>query len=228
VQVSQLLVDVDEIALEIDPLADVQACWRWMREYASAHRVTAARGDSPSVPTRRSWSSASYGTADHSAADPAEDEPAHSAFLSSLVAEDSRYRFFSASATCHTQLARYTQIDYDREWPSLPSGRATRSRQRWASAAVARPDSVSASSPSSCARAQGQAKAPAAGPLIATCATAVPGELRGETMIDNVACRIWRATAASSKRDWSRASSNCACHCRSDGWLAPVELVKKS
>jgi acetyltransferase len=45
-----------------------------------------------------------------------EDEPAHSEFISRLSPEDSRFRFFhTVRSMPHTQLARLTQIDYDRE-----------------------------------------------------------------------------------------------------------------
>jgi acetyltransferase len=45
-----------------------------------------------------------------------EDEPAHSEFISRLSPEDSHFRFFhTVRSMPHTQLARLTQIDYDRE-----------------------------------------------------------------------------------------------------------------
>ncbi|WP_206957370.1 bifunctional acetate--CoA ligase family protein/GNAT family N-acetyltransferase [Trinickia acidisoli] len=45
-----------------------------------------------------------------------EDEPAHSAFVAAMTRDDLRLRFFGAvSGFDHTQLARMTQIDYDRE-----------------------------------------------------------------------------------------------------------------
>lgn len=45
-----------------------------------------------------------------------EDEPAHREFFNSLTAEDVRFRFFGVIREPeHSQLARYTQIDYDRE-----------------------------------------------------------------------------------------------------------------
>jgi len=45
-----------------------------------------------------------------------EDEPAHRDFFNSLEAEDVRFRFFGVIREPeHTQLARYTQIDYERE-----------------------------------------------------------------------------------------------------------------
>ena len=45
-----------------------------------------------------------------------EDEPAHYAFLSKLTPEDTRFRFFGqVSQLPHSQMARLTQIDFDRE-----------------------------------------------------------------------------------------------------------------
>jgi acetyltransferase len=45
-----------------------------------------------------------------------EDEPAHHSFLSRLTPEDIRFRFFGlVKALPHSQMARFTQIDYDRE-----------------------------------------------------------------------------------------------------------------
>lgn len=45
-----------------------------------------------------------------------EDEPTHQRFFTRLSAEDIRFRFFGVvKALAHSQIARYTQIDYDRE-----------------------------------------------------------------------------------------------------------------
>lgn len=45
-----------------------------------------------------------------------EDEPQHLALFHALSSEDIRFRFFSAKIEiAHSELARYTQIDYDRE-----------------------------------------------------------------------------------------------------------------
>jgi acetyltransferase len=45
-----------------------------------------------------------------------EDEPAHQAMFASLAPEDVRFRFFNMVRELpHSQMARYTQIDYDRE-----------------------------------------------------------------------------------------------------------------
>jgi len=45
-----------------------------------------------------------------------EDEPQHREFLNRIDADDVQLRFFQARrAFAHTELARFTQIDYDRE-----------------------------------------------------------------------------------------------------------------
>lgn len=45
-----------------------------------------------------------------------EDEPAHHEFLNKTDPEDTYFRFFKATSNfCHSYLARFTQIDYDRE-----------------------------------------------------------------------------------------------------------------
>ena len=59
-----------------------------------------------------------------------EDERAHSEFITRLSPEDSHFRFFhTVRSMPHTQLARLTQIDYDREMAFVatrrtPSGAA--------------------------------------------------------------------------------------------------------
>ena len=51
-----------------------------------------------------------------------EDEAAHDAFVRSLAPEDIRFRFFgSVRELPHSELARYTQIDYDREMAFIAS-----------------------------------------------------------------------------------------------------------
>jgi acetyltransferase len=53
-----------------------------------------------------------------------EDEPAHSDFISRLSPEDSRFRFFHyVRAMPHSELARLTQVDYDREMAFVAVGR---------------------------------------------------------------------------------------------------------
>jgi acetyltransferase len=54
-----------------------------------------------------------------------EDEPAHSDFISRLSPEDSHFRFFHyVRSMPHSQLARLTQIDYDREMAFVAARRA--------------------------------------------------------------------------------------------------------
>ncbi len=51
-----------------------------------------------------------------------EDQPEHKAFLDSLDPQDVRYRFFGqVREFVHSQLARFTQIDYDREMAFIAS-----------------------------------------------------------------------------------------------------------
>jgi len=54
-----------------------------------------------------------------------EDEPAHRVFISSLAAEDMARHFFGpAGMLAHSQLARLTQIDYDREMTFIAAAQA--------------------------------------------------------------------------------------------------------
>ena len=76
-----------------------------------------------------------------------EDEPQHSAFIDSLTLEDIRFRFFGMiRQPPHSQLARMTQIDYDREMAFIATthnddnGKQTLGVVR----AVADPDNVTA------------------------------------------------------------------------------------
>lgn len=51
-----------------------------------------------------------------------EDEPEHRAFFTKLSSKDIRFRFFGAlRVPVHSELARYTQIDYDREMAFIAS-----------------------------------------------------------------------------------------------------------
>ena len=52
-----------------------------------------------------------------------EDEPAHADFFARLSPEDVRFRFFNLVREIpHSQMARYTQIDYDREMAFVATG----------------------------------------------------------------------------------------------------------
>ncbi len=75
-----------------------------------------------------------------------EDEPAHREFFSSLTDEDVRFRFFGLTRLYeHSQLARYTQIDYLREMAFIAQETQTRSpRTLGAVRAVSDPDRIEA------------------------------------------------------------------------------------
>jgi len=54
-----------------------------------------------------------------------EDEPQHREFLSRVAPEDIRLRFFcSKGAFAHSELARFTQIDYDREMAFIATAKS--------------------------------------------------------------------------------------------------------
>jgi acetyltransferase len=58
-----------------------------------------------------------------------EDEPAHADFLARMAPQDLRYRFFSDVRHFeHSQMARFTQIDYDREMAFIAVGEDAQGR----------------------------------------------------------------------------------------------------
>ena len=195
VQVSQLLVDVDEIAeLEIDPLL------------ADAHGVLALDARVRVVPHRRHRGSRRFAIRPYpqELEQPVvwsgqsillrpirpEDELAHSAFLDSLSAEDARYRFFGTMRHLpHTQLARYTQIDYDREMAFVAIGQseAAEAATLGEVRAVADPDNEVAEF---AIVVRSELKGSGLGRLLLDCMIAYlrdrgTRELRGETLLDN-------------------------------------------
>jgi acetyltransferase len=132
VQISQLVVDLPEIVeMNVNPLAadenGVIALGAFMRvaparpgdadrlairPYPQALEERAALRDGRPVTLRPVRP---------------EDEPGHSAFVAALSPEDSRFRFFHyVRQMQHSELARLTQIDYDREMAfiaTLPGAR---------------------------------------------------------------------------------------------------------
>jgi acetyltransferase len=76
-----------------------------------------------------------------------EDEPAHYEFFTELEEEDVRFRFFGfIRRVSHSQLARYTQIDYDREMAFIarPPEPAERAETLGVVRAIADPDNTRA------------------------------------------------------------------------------------
>ncbi|HTD89394.1 MAG TPA: GNAT family N-acetyltransferase, partial [Burkholderiales bacterium] len=76
-----------------------------------------------------------------------EDEPQHAQFLQQVDADDLRLRFFHAvRIVSHSQLARFTQIDYDREMAFIASvDDDTAAAQTWGVVrAIADPDNANA------------------------------------------------------------------------------------
>lgn len=76
-----------------------------------------------------------------------EDEPAHYEFFTELEEEDVRFRFFGLiRRVSHSQLARYTQIDYDREMAFIarPAEPAERAETLGVVRAIADPDNTRA------------------------------------------------------------------------------------
>ena len=76
-----------------------------------------------------------------------EDEPQHAQFLASISPEDLHLRFFSVvRQVAHSQLARFTQIDYDREMAFVATRKNARGDEETLGVvrAVADPDNLSA------------------------------------------------------------------------------------
>jgi acetyltransferase len=74
-----------------------------------------------------------------------EDEPQHRDFLASLQPEDVRYRFFSYRREFNAEtMARWTQIDYDREMAFIGVSRTGKSETLGVVRAIADPDNVRA------------------------------------------------------------------------------------
>ncbi|MEI6558308.1 MAG: GNAT family N-acetyltransferase [Rhodospirillaceae bacterium] len=121
IRISQLIIDVPEIVdLDLNP---VQAEAGSLRAFGVRLRVEAMSGED-----RRRLAIRPYpqdleetlilrnGTEVMARPIRPEDEPAHHELIARLTPEDIRYRFFGFVRQLeHTQMARLTQIDYDRE-----------------------------------------------------------------------------------------------------------------
>ncbi len=121
IQISQLIIDLPEIVdLDLNP---VQATGGCLRAFGVRLRVAAMTAEN-----RRRLAIRPYpqdleetlfqrdGTEVLARPIRPEDEPAHHEFIARLSPEDIRFRFFGFVRQLeHTQMARLTQIDYDRE-----------------------------------------------------------------------------------------------------------------
>jgi len=130
VQVSQLVIDLPEVVeLDINPL------------YADASGVLALDARIRiAVPKSRGAERLAISPYPQNLAEPfvlksgrsvtlrpirPEDEPAHHAFFAKLRPEDIRFRFFGPVRELeHSQMARFTQIDYDREMAFIATAAA--------------------------------------------------------------------------------------------------------
>lgn len=119
-QVSQLVADVPELLeMDINPLF---ADERGVTAVDARMKIAAAKPDPHRLAIRPypKWLEETILLRDGRAVllrpIRPEDEPAHHVFISKLTPEDVRFRFFHYKASLpHSEMARLTQIDYDRE-----------------------------------------------------------------------------------------------------------------
>ncbi len=195
VQVSQLVADLDEVVeLEIDPLrfgaAGVVAKHVRMRVAPRRRHLGSRRFAIRPYPRELEQAVQWQGQDIVLRPIRPEDELVHGAFLDSLTPEDARYRFFSTMRHLpHTELARYTHIDYDREMALIALGGDGEGGLRTLGEvrAVADPDNVSAEF---AIVVRSEMKGKGLGRLllermIAYLRSRGTRELRGETMLDN-------------------------------------------
>lgn len=112
---SEAVCDVEEI-VALDAVLRVTRTRAWL--VAPRMRLAQARGRLAIVPYPRCLEQTIDWHGERLTIRPIrpEDEAAHSAFIAAMTADDLRMRFFAAiSGFDHSQLARMTQIDYDRE-----------------------------------------------------------------------------------------------------------------
>ena len=166
-KVSQIVVDHPEIhEMDINPVfVDEHGCRPSTPTCACARPPPTNTGWRSSPTRRRSRSPRSCADGRPILLRPIrpEDEPAHYAFLSRLTREDFIYRFFNYIPEFpRREMARLTQIDYDREMAFIatatgPDGKPETwaFRARWPTRTTTPPSSPSSSVPTSSAPAPG-------------------------------------------------------------------------
>ena len=121
VQVSQMIVEIPEIKrLEISPLLvddkGITVASAWLRVAPAAPEAQQRLAIRPYPGEIEEWFTLRDGRKVLLRPIRPEDEPAHYDFLSKVTPDDMRLRFFHVVRTLpHAEMARLTQIDYDRE-----------------------------------------------------------------------------------------------------------------
>ena len=151
VKISQLTIDLPEVAeLDINPLLAAPAGIIALDARARVMRATSSGSDSLVIrpyPAELEEESTLAGRKVLLRPIRPEDEPEHRELLAHVAPEDMVYRFFCARREfAHSELARFTQIDYDREMAFIATARKAdgQSETLGVARAIADPDNTSA------------------------------------------------------------------------------------